>query len=219
MRTVCTSGIKNSASQTCTQCPPAEQLILHLLLSVFSKETKNVVRARSAASRRIVHTYRTKTIALCIMHYACCAVSAVLSNSPVLCSPARSFVCLRLKNPIREQIRHPFRFWPAFFVFCEVGRRKRRRRMRRRKRMRKRSWGSLGWCSADGGSGCKAVAGVKWEVVGGVGADEWKPRCRRDRGFLGLVVGNFRGRGTLRQDLTSDDLGKAKRGFFLAGSG
>lgn len=57
----------------------------------------------------------------------------------------------------------------------------------------------------------------KW-VGGWVGADEWKPRCR-DRGFLGLVVGNFRGRGTLRQDLTSDDLGKAKRGFFLAGSG
>lgn len=46
-----------------------------------------------------------------------------------------------------------------------------------------------------------------------MGADEWKPRCR-DRGFLGLVVGNFRGRGTLRQDLTSEDLGKAKRGFF-----
>lgn len=34
-------------------------------------------------------------------------------------------------------------------------------------RMRKRIWGSLGWCSADGGSGCSAVAGVKWEVVGG----------------------------------------------------
>lgn len=51
-----------------------------------------------------------------------------------------------------------------------------------------------------------------------MGADEWKPRCR-DPGFLGLVVGNFRGRGTLRQDLTSEDLGKAKRGFFLAGSG
>lgn len=29
------------------------------------------------------------------------------------------------------------------------------------------SWGSFGWCSADGGSGCSAVAGVKWEVVGG----------------------------------------------------
>lgn len=53
---------------------------------------------------------------------------------------------------------------------------------------------------------------------GWVGADEWKPRCR-DPEFLDLVVGNFRGRGTLRQDLTSDDLGKAKRGFFLAGSG
>lgn len=55
------------------------------------------------------------------MHYACYAVSAVLSNSPVLCSPARSFVCLRLKNPIREQIRHPFRFRPEFLV-CEVAR-------------------------------------------------------------------------------------------------
>lgn len=56
----------------------------------------------------------------------------------------------------------------------------------------------------------------KW--VGWVGADEWKPRCR-DPEFLGLVVGNFRGRGTLRQDPSSEDLGKAKRGFFLAGSG
>lgn len=85
-------------------------------LSVFSKETKNVVRARSATSRRIVHTILQKQLhyALCIMHYACCAVSAVLSSSP-----ARSFVCLRLKNPIREQIRHPFRFWPEFWV-CEV---------------------------------------------------------------------------------------------------
>lgn len=53
---------------------------------------------------------------------------------------------------------------------------------------------------------------------GWAGADEWKPRCR-DRGFLGLVVGNLRGRGTLRQDPSSDDLGKAKRGFFFAGSG
>lgn len=50
-----------------------------------------------------------------------------------------------------------------------------------------------------------------------MGADEWKPRCR-DPEFLGLVVGNFRGRGTLRQDLTSDGLGKAKDDFF-AGSG
>lgn len=72
MKTVCTSGIKNSASQTCTQCPPAEQLIL-LLLPVFSKETKNVVRARSATSRRIVHTYPTKT-----MHYASCITPTVL---------------------------------------------------------------------------------------------------------------------------------------------
>lgn len=48
---------------------------------------------------------------------------------------------------------------------------------------------------------------------GWAGADEWKPRCR-DPEFLGLVVGKFRGRGTLRQDLTSDDLGKAKRWFF-----
>lgn len=44
------------------------------------------------------------------MHYACCAASAVLSNSPVLFCPVQSvhFVCLRLKNPIREQIRRPF---------------------------------------------------------------------------------------------------------------
>lgn len=41
----------------------------------------------------------------------------------------------------------------------------------------------------------------------------------RPGGFLDLVVGNFRGRGTLRQDPSSDDLGKAKRGFYLAGSG
>lgn len=188
MRTACTSGIKSSASQTCTQCPPAEQLIL-LLLSVFSKETKTVVRARFATSRRIVHTYPTKTIALCIMHYACCAVSAVLSNSPVLSSPARSFC---LKNPIREQVRHPFDSGLNFcFVFCEVGRRKKRRRMRMRKR--KRSWGSSGWCSADGGSGCSAVAGVKWEVVGGVGAVEgrdggsWEARSRC-RFFFPLCV-------------------------------
>lgn len=54
------------------------------------------------------------------MHYACCAVSAVLSNSPVLCSPARSFVCLRLKNPIREQIRHLFDSGLNFLFFARL---------------------------------------------------------------------------------------------------
>lgn len=158
MRTVCTSGIKNSASQTCTQYPPAEQLIFSSL-SLFEGNKKC-----SACTICYLSSYRTyisyKNYALCIMHYACCAVSAVLSNSPVLCSPARSFcVCLRLKNPIREQIHHPFRFWPEIFVFCEVA--------RLGGGGGEGGWGSSGWCSADGGSGCSAVAGVKWEVVGG----------------------------------------------------
>lgn len=48
------------------------------------------------------------------MHYACCAVPAVLSNGPVLSSPARSFC---LKNPIREQVRHPFDSGLKF-LFC-----------------------------------------------------------------------------------------------------
>lgn len=108
MKTVCTSGIKNSASQTCTQCPPAEQLIL-LLLSVFSKETKNVVRARSATSRRIVHTYRTKTIALCIMHYACCAVSAVQSSPFFLSQKSGP----RTNSP-------SFRFRPEILFFARL---------------------------------------------------------------------------------------------------
>lgn len=59
---------------------------------------------------------------------------------------------------------------------------------------------------------------MKWEVVGGWVLMNGSHVAATGR-FLGLVVGNFRGRGTLRQDLTSDDLGKAKRGFFLAGSG
>lgn len=59
---------------------------------------------------------------------------------------------------------------------------------------------------------------MKWEVVGG-----WVlmngSHVAATRGFLGLVVGNFRGRGTLRQDPSSEDLGKAKRWVFFAGSG
>lgn len=51
------------------------------------------------------------------MHYACYAVSAVLSNSPVLSSPARSFC---LKNPIREQVRHPFDSGLKFLVFARL---------------------------------------------------------------------------------------------------
>lgn len=51
------------------------------------------------------------------MHYACCAVSAALSNSPVLSSPARSFC---LKNPIREQVRHPFDSGLHFLFFARL---------------------------------------------------------------------------------------------------
>lgn len=76
--------------------------------------------------------------------------------------------------------------------------------------MRMMSWGSSGWCSADGGSGCSAVAGVKWEVVGGWVLMNGSHVAATGR-FLGLVLGNFRGRGTLRQDPSSDGLGKAKR--------
>lgn len=54
--------------------------------------------------------------------------------------------------------------------------------------MGKRSWGSLGWCSADGGSGCKAVAGVKWEVVGGWVL--WKEEMEA-AGMPGLAVDFF----------------------------
>lgn len=61
------------------------------------------------------------------MHYALCitpAVLCLLSCPTVLFCPVQRvhFVCLRHKNPIREQIRHPFRFWPEIFVFCEVAR-------------------------------------------------------------------------------------------------
>lgn len=116
MRTVCTSGIKNSASQTCTQCPPAEQLSPSPL-SLFEGNKKC-----SACTICYLSSYRTyypnvSYKKLCIMHCACCAVSAVLSSNSVLSCPARSFC---LKNPIREQVRRPFDPGLKFLFFARL---------------------------------------------------------------------------------------------------
>lgn len=61
---------------------------------------------------------------LCIMHYAlrllCCVCFPVQQSCSVQSSPARSFVCLRLKNPIREQVRHPFDSGLKFLFFARL---------------------------------------------------------------------------------------------------
>lgn len=159
---------KNSASQTCTQCPPAEQLSL-LLLPVFSKETKTVVRARSATSRRIVHTYPTKTIALCIMPAVLCLLRCVCCPVQQSCSVQSSpFICVSSSQKSDPRTNSPsFSILACIFCFlrgCEVGRR------RRTRRMGKRSWGSF-WVVFYGWRECRCgEAGVELGlevVVGG----------------------------------------------------
>lgn len=78
------------------------------------------MRARSATSRRIVHTILQKQL-----HYALCIMPAVLcllSCPTVLFCAVQPvhFVCLRLKNPIREQVRHPFDSGLHFWFFARL---------------------------------------------------------------------------------------------------
>lgn len=82
------------------------------------------MRARSATSRRIVHTYPTKTIALCIMHYACCDVSAVLFCPTVLfCAVQPVHLCVFVSK-IRSENKFAILIDSGlnFLFFCEVAR-------------------------------------------------------------------------------------------------
>lgn len=151
------------------------------------------------------------------MHYACCAASAVLSSSPVLFCPVQPVHLCVFVSKIRFENKFAILFdSDLHFLFFA----------------RLRGWAAEEKEEDDEDEeeelgifrgGVLRMEGVQmwggWGEMGSsgwVGADEWKPRCR-DRGFLDLVVGNFRGRGTLRQDPSSDDLGKAKRRFFWPG--
>lgn len=97
------------------------------------------------------------------MHYACCAVSAVLSNSPVLCSPARSF-CVSSSQKSDPRTNSPSFH---FLFFARLRGWAAEEKEEEKKEDEKEELGIF-WVVFCGWRECRCgEAGVKWEVVGG----------------------------------------------------